>query len=80
MKISYGPPGQRGVTTLMAVGDDAELASATKTGAWISLGVMATGWLLGSPRLADVGAGGAIALIALRVLTKPKPIPVTQPA
>jgi hypothetical protein len=81
MQVSYGPPGQRGVTHLMAVGDDA-IADADPLESALVLGAIATGaaQLFGAPKKI-VGWGGlAVAAIGIAVFVRKKTRTVTVAA
>ena len=69
MRLSYGPPGHKGVTTLMAVGAD-EYPNPTdrhiQAGVALSASAAVLGFLSGSRTLRDAGAGAAAALLLLR--------------
>lgn len=81
MQISYGPPGHRGVTHLVAVGDDADLDTTT-TEAYVSGGgilAMLAGALLGSKRVAYAGAGVAGGILLVRYLRGRRTVTVTTP-
>ncbi len=87
MNLSYGPPGQHGVTTLMAVGsDDVELGTADRAirrGAWIGAGAWLLGALTGKKTLQATAMGATLALVAVGVVTGSignKAVLVTQPA
>ena len=88
MNISYGPPGHKGVTTLMAVGDDEleahPLEAAVKTGGYVALGVWALGLVMKSKTVQNVGFGAGLALFAVqavansakvKTVTVPAPVP-----
>lgn len=84
MKISYGPPGARGVSTLMAVGasdiDQTPTDRAVQVGGWVSLAAAIGGAVIGSKTIRDLGLGGAIALFAVRAVTNaPQQVAVTTP-
>ncbi|MBT8452958.1 MAG: hypothetical protein KJO40_13400 [Deltaproteobacteria bacterium] len=83
MRISYGPPGQKGVTTMMAVGADeygqGDLEKAVKTGGLVAVGVWGLGWLLGSKTMRNVGLGAGLALFGVQTLSKPQKVAVTTP-
>lgn len=71
--LAYGPPARRGVTQLMAIGDDVvasppPLEQAMETGTWIALGVAALGFATGNRMLRDAGGGAALALRLVRLL------------
>lgn len=75
MQVSYGPPGHRGVSQLVAVGDDeypTPIDQAVKTGTVVAAGVAALGLIAGSTTLRNAGAGGLIALLFVRA-AKRKP-------
>ena len=82
MQISYGPPGARGVTQLMAVGGDDDPADNRETrgvlvGALLAVGA---GFLMGSKTIKQIGIGAAIGAIAVEQLRKrPRAVVVTAP-
>lgn len=68
-RISYGPPGHRGVTTLLAVGADEYESStdkAIRTGTLAAAGAVAAGVVAGSTFLKLGGMGALLALVAVR--------------
>ena len=73
MKVSYGPPGHRGVTQLMAVGaDDFELNKTekmVKTGGLIAIGIWGLGMIMGSNTVKNIGFGGALALFGVQAVS-----------
>lgn len=86
MQIAYGPPGQRGVTTLMAVGAD-ELGAETptekavRTGRWLALAIGIAGAVMKAPRARDVGLGAAGALFIIHACAdRSTTVQVTTPA
>lgn len=83
MQVSYGPPAQRGVTSLMAVGavdiDESATDQRVRGGSYGALAVAALGVLMGSRTIRDVGIGGAVALFAIRLLKQPQVVAVTSP-
>lgn len=82
MQVSYGPPGLRGVTHLMAVGDEDALDEHPLDSALV-LGALATGAaiLLGAPRgIVKLGAVGIVGLGLANVLRKRgRVVEVTKP-
>ncbi len=83
MQISYGPPGQRGVTHLMAIGADEDGSSDTVkllgTLAIASAGTAIAGRVIGSKTLSLLGVGGVIALlIARRQASKPRVVEIAK--
>jgi voltage-gated potassium channel Kch len=72
MKVSYGSPGHKGVTTLMAVGADelgeSSTEEAVRIGSWGALAVAILGSVTGEETLAKAGAGAAAALFAIRLI------------
>ncbi len=87
MNVSYGPPGLKGVTTLMAVGDsDVELGAtdrAIRRGSLIGAGAWLFGALTGQRTVRNAGMGATIALVTVGVMAGSfgnKPVLVTQPA
>lgn len=82
MQISYGSPGHRGVTHLVAVGDDGVDAATNETEMYVSGGglvAMALGALLGSRRAFWAGAGVAGGILLARRLRARRTITVTTP-
>lgn len=82
MQISYGEPGHRGVTHLMAVGAD-EYGS-TDTAKVVKYGGMAAGLaavigaLTNRPALSNIGLGATAALIAVHLAsTRARTVSVT---
>lgn len=74
MQISHGPPGQKGVTFLMAVGADdlppSGIELATGRVAVAGLGLALVGLLTGSRAMRDIGAGAAAAAGVLFLVGK----------
>src|SRR5512147_71251 len=70
MNVSYGPPGQKGVTTLMAVGaDDLEQTTtdrAVSRASWLAAGAWLFGALTGQRTVKHIGMGATIALVGVR--------------
>lgn len=84
MKVSYGEPGNRGVTTLMAVGaddiDNTAAEAALNKGTVVALAASAVGFLLGIKTVRNMGLGGALALYGVRLMLKqPQVVTITQP-
>lgn len=85
--ISYGPPGHRGVTQLMAVGADelegGQLDAAVRTGGLASLALWGVGLLTGSRAVQHIGIGAGLALFGVQLVAGrlgTKKVTVTQPA
>jgi len=67
MKLEYGPPAPRGVTTMMAVGNsDPVLADRVNTGLLVSAGIAGVGWFLGIDVVKLGGIGAAVAFWSMR--------------
>lgn len=83
MQVSYGPPGQRGVTHLMAVGAD-DAADEHPLDSALVLGAIATGAaiLFGvSPKVTKLGALAVAGLgLATLVRKRTRTVEVTKPA
>ena len=79
MKVSYGPPPQRGVTQLMAVGDADLDGDASTTVMYGAAAVAVVGLLVGSSTIRNLGIGGWAALALSRRASgaTPKAIPVS---
>jgi len=81
-QIDYGPPGHRGVTRLVAVGD-AEYEERTdgivRTGTMLAGAAWLAGILTGSKTLRGMGAGATAALLAVRFAAKKKQIVIAAP-
>ena len=71
MKITYTPPAERGVTTLMYVGDDQAVERATSGPSSIELlaGTLAAYLALGTRGVVRAASGGYAAYLAYRLLT-----------
>lgn len=74
--LAYGPPGHKGVTTLMSVGgsedlggDEAVLVYA-RQGGYIAAGVWLVGLATGIDTLKKMGFGAAVALFLVQALSK----------
>jgi len=70
----YGPPGHKGVTSIMGLGaDDIEPAPyqrSNRTVGLVAVGVWALGALSGNQKLRDFGFGAGMALFAAGLLTR----------
>lgn len=82
MQVSYGTPGHRGVTHLMAVGADEygddDVARVVRTGGMIAGSALLLGYLLGSPRWTGLALGASAALVAVRVAaTRTRTVPAS---
>ncbi len=86
MQVSYGPPGHKGVTQLMAVGADEMEAyptdRAVKIGGLIATGAWALGALTGNRALEHAGFGASIGFFLVELATGGfgRMVEVTQPA
>lgn len=75
MRIDYGPPGHRGVTKLVAVGDaeyDGITERTLKAGTWVAAGAIALGAMSGSRTIRTLGIGGLLAILGVRAVAKPR--------
>lgn len=67
MQISYGPPGHKGVTHLMAVGADefppSEAERLIAIGAATGIGLLLYGLLAGRKRAFHIGVGATLATL-----------------
>lgn len=83
-QISYGPPGHKGVSRLVAVGDadyDGKTDQAVKTGTYLAGVAVLAGVMIGSRTIRNLGAGAALALMGVRLASKPKQVvQATAPA
>lgn len=83
MQISYGPPGQRGVTQLVAIGaaelEESPTDQAVNRGFWVGLAAWAFGGLIGSNTIRNMGAGAAIGFGAVKYFGAPGKVQITQP-
>lgn len=74
INVEYGPPGQRGVQTIMGLGADEVDALAGKTekslttAGWVSLGVWLLGTVTNRKSLRAAGLGGAAVAFGVRHL------------
>jgi len=85
MNISYGPPGARGVTQLMAVGaDDIEHTAtdrAVKVGSLIGLAVLGYGLVAKHKCAKTLGLGAVVALLGVRMASSGhRTVELTRPA
>lgn len=74
MKIEYGPPGHKGVTTIMGVGDDGLPAGASDLsyyGELAAIGVVVYGAATGNKKLMHAGGWASLLLIAFRLGNAP---------
>jgi hypothetical protein len=71
MQVSYGPPGHKGVTTLMAVGaselEQSQADAALSRGITISFAAFVVGALVGSTMLKAMAAGSWIGLFGAKL-------------
>jgi hypothetical protein len=74
VKVSYGPPGARGVSAIMGIGvDDVEPHPATdllKKAVWIGLGAFALGVVTSKRGLRGFGLGAAAVGLGVRYLSE----------
>ncbi len=70
MDISYGPPGQRGVATIMSVGADEALSSPPAVDVLVTAGVVtwALGFFTGSRTMERVGFWGGLAALGWKIV------------
>jgi hypothetical protein len=86
MQVSYGSPGHKGVTHLMAVGDAEMEESSADRAVTIALRgsviLALVGYGLGSKMAANIGLGGVLALLAARQLAgrRTRMVQVSAPA
>lgn len=84
MQVSYGPPGHKGVTTMMAVGQtEYEATHANRVvnkGLFLAAAAWGVGYILGSKTIKHMGLGGFLALLAVRGVTVGQTVEVEQPA
>jgi hypothetical protein len=81
MRVSYGPPGHKGVTHLLAVGDtDPQTTSLENYGSAAGIGIAVIGGLVHSKRVFYFGAGAALGIMAVRWLRSQRKVEVTTPA
>ena len=81
MRVSYGPPGHKGVTHLVAVGadDDPACDPQNKQLMIASAALAGIGVLMKSSTTTGVGIGGVLALLAQRWLKTRRKVEVTTP-
>lgn len=86
MKVSYGSPGHKGVTHLMAVGaaelEEGPTDRAVKLGLYGSVATTALGMFIGSSTVRNLGLGAVLALLAVRQASGAhgRAVTVTTPA
>ncbi len=70
----YGPPGHKGVTSIMGLGandlDPAAYQQSNRTVGMVAVGVWALGLISGNKPLRDFGFGAGVALFAAGLLTR----------
>jgi hypothetical protein len=72
-ELSYGPPGHKGVTTLMSVGVDdidTRLERNTTRGIWWGASLWLAGVILNSDRLRRVGFVSAATLATVKIISR----------
>jgi hypothetical protein len=83
VKISYGPPGHRGVTHLVAIGaselEETPTDHAVKVVGVAGAALFVAGFVIGGARVRSIGLGAALGALAIRALSTPGKIPITQP-
>jgi hypothetical protein len=83
MQVSYGPPGHKGVTHLMAVGADDDASSAepvVQNAMVLSAAAAGLGLLLGSKTLRTAGLAGVLVALGIgRALKRPRIVELTRP-
>ena len=83
MTVRYGPPGAKGVTSLMAVGADeyeSALGPALKLGGLAALALWGVGAWMKSQTAKNIGVGAGLALLALSLAARPaRQVSVVQP-
>lgn len=72
MQVAFGTPGHRGVTHLMAVGEDeygtsGDVMAVVRVGGMVAGGMLLLGFLAGRPRMTGLGLGAVAALTAVHV-------------
>jgi hypothetical protein len=74
IEVSYGPPGQTGVTQILGLGADEVDALQSKTdqaltkAGWLSLGAWALGVVVNKKALRHAGLGGALVAFGVKHL------------
>jgi hypothetical protein len=75
MRVEYGPPGHRGVTQIMGLGETS-IAQKASPGRLVAGGAALTyiaGMALGSNMAKNMGLGAGLALFALHALKQKQP-------
>lgn len=81
MRVAYGPPGHKGVTHLVAVGDTDPAADPANKGVMVVSALVAgAGTLLGNKTAVALGLGGVFALLGARWWRARRTVEVTTPA
>lgn len=78
MRVEYGPPGVRGVTTILGLGaEDAaaaayadKLVETSRKGAAALAAVAVLSWLLGARKIAGTAGASAATLIAVMAIAR----------
>jgi hypothetical protein len=75
MTIEYGPPGHKGVTQIMGVGQDEYFDQPLEVNvnrlAWISVAAWGVAWLAGMKNAKKIAFGATISLWAVKILSSP---------
>jgi len=80
MRVAYGPPGHKGVTHLVAVGDTGDGQDpADQSAMLIAVGVVAVGFLVGSSTARNLGIGGVLTLLGASWWRSRRKVEITQP-
>lgn len=78
MRLEYGPPGVRGVTSILGLGaEDAaaaayadKLVETSRKGAAVLAASTVLSWLIGAKTLARASGAGAVALVAVMAIAR----------
>jgi len=78
MRVEYGPPGVKGVTTILGLGAEDSAAAAyadklvetSRKGAAVLAAATVVSWLLGARSLAKASGAGAAALVVVMAIAR----------
>ncbi len=80
INVSYGPPGHKGVTHLVAIGDTEDGVDAESHNVMLlSIAAIGLGLIANRPTVRNVGIGAATALLGVRWLRSRRTVEVTAP-
>lgn len=80
MRVEYGPPGHKGVTQIMGLGDyTLPQDKPSRLVGGLAAATLVVGAVVGSSTARNIGIGGVLAIIYVQMLKKPVVAPVAAP-